>query len=94
MKAVPSALRGLTSLFGMGKGGPPRYSHHELFVVDPLSPEGFRDHHELFYSSEYLVPSSKILSMQCCVLLTLTKGEKFKKNHLPESFWVISTAQL
>ena len=26
--AVSSALRGLTSLFGMGRGGPPRYSHH------------------------------------------------------------------
>ena len=28
--AVPSALRGLTSLFGMGRGGPPRYSHPSL----------------------------------------------------------------
>ena len=27
---VPSAWRGLTSLFGMGRGGPPRYSHHYL----------------------------------------------------------------
>ncbi len=25
--AVPSALRGLTSLFGMERGGPPRHSH-------------------------------------------------------------------
>ena len=28
INAVSSALRGLTSLFGMGRGGPPRYSHH------------------------------------------------------------------
>ena len=27
LNAVSSALRGLTSLFGMGRGGPPRYSH-------------------------------------------------------------------
>ena len=27
LRAVSSALRGLTSLFGMGRGGPPRYSH-------------------------------------------------------------------
>ena len=26
--AVSSARRGLTSLFGMGRGGPPCYSHH------------------------------------------------------------------
>ena len=25
--AVPSALQGLTSLFGMGRGGPLRYGH-------------------------------------------------------------------
>ena len=29
--AVPSALGGLTSLFGMGRGGHPRYSHHKTF---------------------------------------------------------------
>ena len=28
--AVPSALIGLTSLFGMGRGGPYRYSHHKV----------------------------------------------------------------
>ena len=27
--AVPLALMGLTSLFGMGRGGPHRYSHHK-----------------------------------------------------------------
>ena len=32
--AVSSALRGLTSLFGMGRGGPPRYSHH-MFLLCP-----------------------------------------------------------
>ena len=30
--AVPSALRGLTSLFGMERGGHPRYNHHKIFV--------------------------------------------------------------
>ena len=33
--AVSSALRGLTSLFGMGRGGPPRYSHH-VYLQDVL----------------------------------------------------------
>jgi hypothetical protein len=27
--AVPSALRGLTSLFGMGRGEHPHYNHHK-----------------------------------------------------------------
>ena len=31
-KAVPSALRGLTSLFGMGRGEPSRYNHQQFFV--------------------------------------------------------------
>ena len=30
VKAVPSALVGLTSLFGMGRGGPHRYNHHKI----------------------------------------------------------------
>ena len=29
--AVPLALWGLTSLFGMGRGGHPRYSHLNIF---------------------------------------------------------------
>ncbi len=29
--AVPSALRGLTSLFGMGRGEHPHYNHHKDF---------------------------------------------------------------
>src|SRR5438445_2647935 len=28
-RAVQSALRGLTSVFGMGTGGPPRYDHRQ-----------------------------------------------------------------
>jgi hypothetical protein len=28
---VPSAVRGLTSLFGMGRGGHPSYKHHQIF---------------------------------------------------------------
>ena len=32
--AVSSARRGLTSLFGMGRGGPPRYSHRVSLVSD------------------------------------------------------------
>ena len=31
--AVPLALMGLTSLFGMGRGGPHRYRHLKLLVV-------------------------------------------------------------
>ena len=31
--AVSSARRGLTSLFGMGRGGPPCYSHHVCLSV-------------------------------------------------------------
>ena len=30
---VPSALTGLTSLFGMGRGDPRRYSHLKIFVM-------------------------------------------------------------
>ena len=31
--AVPSALVGLTSLFGMGRGGPHRQNHHKVFTA-------------------------------------------------------------
>ncbi len=31
--AVPSALMGLTTLFGMGRGGHHRYSHHKVLYV-------------------------------------------------------------
>ena len=34
--AVPSALWGLTSLFGMGRGVHPRNSHREAFTVQRL----------------------------------------------------------
>ena len=32
VKAVPSALLSLTSLFGMGRGGPQRYSHLKALI--------------------------------------------------------------
>jgi hypothetical protein len=41
--AVPSARVGLTSLFGMGRGGPHRHSHHKVFNPESVSgthPEG------------------------------------------------------
>ena len=31
--AVPSAIRGLTSLFGMGRGEHPRQNHHKKVVI-------------------------------------------------------------
>ena len=31
LSLIPLALRGLTSLFGMGRGGPFRYSHQKNF---------------------------------------------------------------
>jgi hypothetical protein len=31
--AVPSAMRGLTSLFGMGRGEHPRQNHHKILIV-------------------------------------------------------------
>ena len=34
--AVPSALAGLTSLFGMGRGGHRRYRHLNIFKVESL----------------------------------------------------------
>ena len=34
--AVPSALKGLTSLFGMGRGGHLRYNHHIVFSLIKL----------------------------------------------------------
>ena len=33
INAVPSALTGLTSLFGMGRGGPRRYSHLKILKI-------------------------------------------------------------
>jgi hypothetical protein len=30
---VPSALAGLTALFGMGRGDPRRYSHHKVLMI-------------------------------------------------------------
>ena len=39
--AVPSALAGLTSLFGMGRGGPCRYNHHKAFIRRRLVEGGF-----------------------------------------------------
>ena len=33
VKAVPSARSGLTSLFGMGRGGPRRYNHLNVFLT-------------------------------------------------------------
>ena len=30
---VPSALAGLTSLFGMGRGDPRRYRHHKVVIT-------------------------------------------------------------
>lgn len=33
VKAVPSALQGLTSLFGMGRGEHLRYHHHQMGLV-------------------------------------------------------------
>ena len=32
-EAVPSALKGLTSLFGMVRGGPLRYSHQFILYI-------------------------------------------------------------
>jgi len=40
--AVPSALAGLTSLFGMGRGGHRRYRHLDVFNVGPKGGEGQR----------------------------------------------------
>ena len=41
---VPSALVGLTSLFGMGRGGPHRYSHRNIVkvLVEILYTKSFR----------------------------------------------------
>ena len=36
-KTVPSALMSLTSLFGMGRGGPHCYSHLKLYDVSLTS---------------------------------------------------------
>ena len=40
---VPSAVRGLTSLFGMGRGGHPSYKHHQIFksISRPISFDEF-----------------------------------------------------
>ena len=46
---VPSALAGLTALFGMGRGDPHRYSHLKILMIfsketDPHRPDSYRDH--------------------------------------------------
>ena len=38
LKAVPSALGSLTTLFGMGRGDPPRYSRQLLFILSQDKP--------------------------------------------------------
>ena len=35
---VPSALKGLTALFGMGRGGHLRYNHHNVVSDTPCTP--------------------------------------------------------
>ncbi len=40
LRAVSSALVGLTSLFGMGRGGPHRNSHHKIFILRSFSEGG------------------------------------------------------
>ena len=57
-KAVPSALRGLTSLFGMGRGDPPRFNHQHFFVV---------------HFGAQLILFSLIAFNQCYNLLTIGK---------------------
>ena len=48
--AVPSAQVVLTSLFGMGRGDPHRYSHPKnvvifsVWIFDPHRPDNYRDH--------------------------------------------------
>ena len=39
--AVPSALAGLTALFGMGRGGHRRYRHLNILVISP-KPKGIK----------------------------------------------------
>ena len=57
-KVVPSALRGLTALFGMGKGDPPRFNHQHFFVV---------------HLGAQLILFSLIAFNQCYNLLTIGK---------------------
>ena len=54
--AVPSARVGLTSLFGMGRGGPHRHSHHKVFVPLGLGKNGTG----FFYISVWLIAWDKI----------------------------------
>ena len=61
--AVSSARRGLTSLFGMGRGGPPCYSHHvSLHVSTWLQKENARVTLAFRKFFQHFVP----LPSQCC----------------------------
>ena len=50
IRAVPSALKSLTSLFGMVRGDPPRYSHLSLLMWS-------------FHSLEYRFDTSSSISL-------------------------------
>ena len=53
--AVPSAQTGLTSLFGMGRGGPRRYSHLKVLnILGSVEKNGF-DRQERKYTDYYEV---------------------------------------
>ena len=49
--AVPSARTGLTSLFGMGRGGPRRYSHLKIINAFRFYLKRTIDKHERKYTS-------------------------------------------
>src|SRR5690349_25174905 len=65
--AVPSAMRGLTSLFGMGRGEHPRQNHHKSFA-GLTSPETcyqdqeIRSYWEMLVSIQNLSVTTEVLA--------------------------------
>ena len=59
---VPSALVGLTSLFGMGRGDPHRYSHLKVLSLEFLVFE-FMVMRALLWTMDYWLWTFKIVDM-------------------------------
>ncbi len=90
--AVPSALTGLTTLFGMGRGEPRRYNHLKFLVAGlPFSAVGepnclpLTDKHQPRHWRKYLNISEKQHE---------ARNNEPKKNRRTISLWAISTTRL
>ena len=98
--AVSSPRRGLTSLFGMGRGAPPRHSRH--FCVFAACPGRREDRRFTLSLACFLVrtrftsvPRSRFLSLSdSCLVFDLAQGPAGGVPRAAASFRAISAARL